>query len=313
MQRIPSATHGKPDPIPDPAIEIRDLRLLLALAQAGTTKAAGQLLHLAQPSVSRALLSLEERLGQELCHRTPRGLAATPACERLCGQATLMLTELSELERQVRAPAQRHTKIRVVAECHTAYHWMPATLSVLRERFPDAELELKVECSRDPLTALAAGEVDAALLTSALKPSRELEVEPLFEDELIFVVAASHPLARRKSLSVEDLRAHTLYTVKPTRQEAQRFVAAVYGRSAPSQNVSYIQLTEAVAGFARAGMGIGLLTEWVAKDYLQDGALVAKRLGKQRLTRSWRLAWQRDLGDAGSELLRALKQCEAQT
>jgi LysR family transcriptional regulator for metE and metH len=54
-------------------LDTRDLRLVLALAGAGTTAAAADTLHRTQPAVSRALLGAEHRLGVRLFDRTPRG------------------------------------------------------------------------------------------------------------------------------------------------------------------------------------------------------------------------------------------------
>lgn len=78
-------------PPPSPRLDVRDLRVVLALASAGTTARAAAALHLTQPAVSRALLAAEERLGTRLFDRSPRGLVPTPAGQELVEGATRLL------------------------------------------------------------------------------------------------------------------------------------------------------------------------------------------------------------------------------
>lgn len=293
--------------LPSPKLEVRDLRLVLALVEGGTTKGAAGLLHLSQPSVSRALLSLEEWISQRLFERTPDGLLPTAACRAFAERAVDLLDDLGALDRSLREPYIEPSRLNLVCECHTAYHWLPSTLRALRNKLPEVQLALRIEHTDDPTAALREGHVDAALLTSRLQPSRDLQVRPLFRDEILFVLAASHPLARRRTLSPSDLREHPLFSSPTAAHERRWFMKQVFGRARPKLQLSTFPLTEAVVDFARAGMGIALLTEWIVRPYLARGDLVAKRMTAGPLERSWSLAWRRELGDTGPALLSALK------
>lgn len=297
--------------LPAPSLDVRDLRLLIALHQAGTTKAAGEALHLAQPSVSRALLSLEERFGEGLFHRTPKGLLPTAACERLVAGGQTLLTNLCDLEREARVESAPCARIRLVSECHSAYHWLPTALQMLRVDMPGVDFSLRLESTHEPLAALESGRLDAALLTTPTQPTLEIEVRPLFNDELVFVVAADHPLATKKRLTVADLRSNPLLCPPSTAAERLWFARRVFGRAQPRVQISWVPLTEAIVELARASMGIGVLTEWVAGPYLEAGGLVAKRLSGKVLRRPWHLAWRRSLGASGPRLLKTLKACES--
>lgn len=280
--------------------------------RSGTTKAAGEVLHLAQPSVSRALLSLEARLGQPVFHRTAKGLVPTAAARRLAKASEDILTDLHSLESELRARPCTPPRLRLVSECHTAYHWLPGALRDLREALPEIDLSIELQCTADPIAALDAGEVDAALLTTAMKATEALEVCPLFMDEVVFIVADDHALAAKKSLRPDDLCNYPLFTARATPAEQRWFSAEVFGRSRRTLDISWVPLTEAIVDLSRAGMGIGLLTEWVAGGYLAAGGLVARRLGRKALRRPWQLAWRRDVGEAGPALARALKKSERQ-
>lgn len=292
--------------IPRPRLELRDLQVVLAVAAAGTTAAAAGSLHLSQPAVSRALLAAEARLGARLFERSPRGLQATAAGEQVVRGATQLLAELVELERQVRAPTTRPTRVRLVCECYTAYHWLPSALAQLAARSPNLEFALAVEHTRAPVEALVAGKLDVALLTTSEVP-REIGTQPLFADEIVFVVAPTHPLARKPTLSRDDLREARLITSETPEAETRWFLQRVFGRGRPPRRAQRLPLTEAILDVARAGMGVAVLSEWMAGPHLGRGDLVVKRLASGPLRRPWRMAWRCEAEEAARGLLAALK------
>ncbi|NPC76174.1 LysR family transcriptional regulator [Corallococcus exiguus] len=292
---------------PSPRLDVRDLRVVLALASAGTTARAAAALHLTQPAVSRALLAAEERLGTRLFDRTPRGLVPTPAGQELVAGATRILVELGDLEHRVRAPVAPSIRLRLVCECYTAYHWLPSALVTLRKSLPGLHLSLAVEHTQAPVPALVAGELDVALLTTSTVPRAGLETRPLFSDEIIFVVAASHPLASRRALTREDLREHTILTGQTPAAESQWFMTQVFGRERPRLRVERLPLTEAILDVARAGLGVAVLSEWISTPHLGKGDLVVKRLASGPLRRPWRMAWRKETGDSALRLLAALE------
>lgn len=279
--------------------------MALALAAAGTTARAAASLHLTQPAVSRALLAAESRVGAALFDRTPRGLVPTAAGRALLAEAPQILASLVDLERRLRAPVAPPTRLRVVCECHTAYHWLPSALVGLRAALPGVEVALALEHTMAPLAALREGEIDVALLTSDPGDDR-VEARSLFSDEVVFVVAATHPLAAREALSRRDLLAHTMVSTHAPKEESRWFVRKVFGRNKPLPRFELMPLTEAVVDLARAGLGVAVLSEWVVGPHLGRGDLSVKRLAKGELRRPWTLAWRPPVRDAALRLHAAL-------
>jgi len=287
-----------------PALEVRELELVLALAEAKTTVRAASRLHLTQSAVSRGLLTAEDKLGVALFERTSKGLVPTTAGEALIDGAGAVLSQLVELEQRARVPAQRATKVRVVCECYTAYRWLPSALANLRRGATRLDVEVAFEHTGAPVAALQGGEIDVALLTTAKirGPIREL---PLFSDEIVFVVAADHPLAQRAAITADDLRAYTvLGSTNTPEPEVRWFGHAVFGAKIPPLDRLGLPLTEAIVDAARAGLGVAVLSEWIAAPYL-DHTLVAKRF-KHPLRRPWRIAFRPEAADRARQLAAAL-------
>jgi LysR family transcriptional regulator for metE and metH len=289
-----------------PRLDIRDLRVALALASEGSTSGAGAVLHLTQSAVSRALLLAEEKLGILLFERSARGLVPTSAGEVLIAGAGPLLAELAELEESTRAPVPLAAPLRLVCECYTAYRWLPSALTRLRARLPRFEVELAIEHTADPVGALVAGDIDVALLTTA--PVRaDIREKPLFSDEIVFVLAPTHPLAAHAFITPEDLRQTPLITSNTPPAERRWFARRVFGRSRPKLQYLSLPLTEAIVDAARAGMGVAILSEWIASVYLGGDDLVVKRLEGEPLRRPWRIAFRPEAAEAATRLARALE------
>lgn len=278
----------------------------MALAKAGTTVRAASTLHLTQPAVSRALLTLEEKLGTTLFERRPRGLVPTEAGTRVIDGAGSILAALVALEASARGPTRREP-IRIVCECYTAYKWLPSALQALERAGTELDVQIAFEHTRAPIDGLLAGDVDVALLTTAKTPKNLVE-RSLWTDEICFFVAPTHPLASKPFLTLDDLESYPLVVSSQTPQpERDWFFKRVWGRRKP-RTIERLQLplTEAIVDATRAGMGIAILSEWIALPYLGAGDLVTKRLRSGPIERPWRIAFAKDASAAAHRLAMTL-------
>jgi len=289
-----------------PRLDVRDLQVVLAVATARSTAKAASTLHLSQSAVSRALLSAEDRIGARLFDRTVRGLHPTAAGARLVGAAGPFLAQFADLENAVAAPSAKPVHVRLVCECYTAYRWLPSALAKLRPNLPSIDVTLAIEHTNAPAAALLAGDIDIALLTTA-KVRGKVRERPLFSDEIVFMVASSHPLASRDSISPADLRDSLLITSATTPPaEAHWFYTRVFGSRIPKLQFLRFPLTEAIVDAARAGMGVAIMSEWIAGAYLGGHDLVAKRLNRGPLLRPWRIAFRPEHAEPARRLAEAL-------
>jgi LysR family transcriptional regulator for metE and metH len=286
-------------------LDVRDLQVVLVLAREGTTARASEVLHLTQPAVSRALASVENKLDVRLFDRGPRGLAPTAACERLVEGAPRVLAELVDLERRVVTPVAP-VRVRLVCQCYTAYHWLPSVLLGLRRGLPGLQVKLAVDHTADPVAALEAGDIDVALLTTGEPTDPRVAHAPLFEDEIVFVVSETHRLAKKRALTREDLAEETLVTSPTPAGEARWFMKHAFGRKKMKLQFERFPLTEAIIDVTRAGLGVAILSEWIAAPHIERGGLVVKRLASGPLRRPWRIAWRREHGAAAERLRAAL-------
>lgn len=142
-----------------------DVRLFLAIADHGSLTEAARHLKVGQPTVSRRLGELEERLGYTLFQRSVEGATLTAAGERWLQPARHMAEWAGELLRTAeRGDATPSGVVRVSAPPGVAYDFLAPFARALRERHPRLSLEVS---SRVEYVDLARREADLALRTRA--------------------------------------------------------------------------------------------------------------------------------------------------
>ena len=150
--------------------------------------------------------------------------------------------------------------------------------------YPRVELRINLEATRQPIPALLAGALDLALTTDAPRHAR-LSRAPLFADELVLLVPAAHPLARRRHATAQDLSREHLLVYDAPREQLDVFTRVLWPAGVEPRRVSRVPLTEALVELVRGGAGVTPLASWVLPARRQGLATV--RLTPDGIERRW--------------------------
>lgn len=266
-------------------IETKHLKLVTAIAHRGGLTRASEDLNLSQPALSQQLGALERTLGMPLFHRVGKRMTLTSAGETLLAEGQAVLDRMDALrERLCGLRNGKATQIRLGTQCYTAFHWLPSAIAGYAKAAPHVDVRIIGEATHAAEAALLEGKLDVAILYREPRDAR-IRSFPLFEDDLVLVVSPAHRLASRGFVGPEDLRDEDVYTyLVPSGQDSAltEFLAA-----AEPRRVTQLHWAGAIAEFARAGLGVGLLAPWSVKGSLTSGDLVAVRLGADGIHRRW--------------------------
>src|SRR4051812_29323408 len=124
-------------------LEVRDLRLVVAIASEGSLTQAGVRLNVTQPALSRHLTTLEQRIGTSLFVRTGPRMQPTAAGELLLRHARDVLERVAATEADLR-DLQRVPRraLRIGTDCYTGYHWLPSVINRHATRHAEVEVEI---------------------------------------------------------------------------------------------------------------------------------------------------------------------------
>lgn len=272
------------------------MRGFVAVAEVGHFTRAAEMLHVAQPSLSRQIATLEQEVGGELFHRARGNITLTAAGETLLPRARRMLAdadairvemgELAGLQRgRVRLGATPTLCVGLVAEAMSAFH--PA--------HPGIGLQLTEAGSRLLIERLTAGELDMALITlseglAAGEPA--LVRTPLLTEELVVVSATSAPPIA--DAAVDLARLATLPLVAFAESYDLRAATDAAFRAAGLAPTTVIEGAEmdAVLRFVERGLGVAVVPATVLLDRPN---LRSVRLVEPQLTRTISIAHRSDV------------------
>lgn len=190
-------------------LRLRHLELLVALAEAGTMRAAAERLHLSQPAISKMLHEAEEALQARLFERSRQGVLPTAAGHAALRRVRVVLGELSHVHDELGAIRRGASAVlRVGTFSVTAV--VPAAVVKLRQKMPRVAVHIHEARVQELIHLLLAGELDCVFgaLTNELLDGdvlQNLHREVLIDDALCVLVAEGHPALRRRGLRWVDL------------------------------------------------------------------------------------------------------------
>jgi len=191
-------------------LRLRNVRMLLSLAQTRNISHSALMLNTTQPGLSKWLKDLEEDIGLPLFERHARGLLPTPYGEVLIAHARRIDAQLDRASSDMAALREGGSgRVVIGASGVAASDTVPLAITRLLNRMPRAKVSL-VEGTTDRLTGqLAQGELDVVLGRAAPEfGDPALEMESLFFDTIHLVVRPRHPLLAAKGLSWPDVQAY---------------------------------------------------------------------------------------------------------
>lgn len=184
-------------------VDLDQLRHFVKVAERENFTRAAEQVGLSQPALSRSVARLEDELGRPLFERRARGAVLTDAGRLVLGRARAILSMADDLKAEV-ADDDHSGTVRVGAIPTIAPYFLPEYLRSFRRQYPLARTVVSEETTDNLLKRVADGEVDIALAALPVT-AKYVDVEALFEEELLLVTGVDHPLARKVEVTAADI------------------------------------------------------------------------------------------------------------
>ena len=270
--------------MPTSILDLRHLRTLLALLEAGSVSRAAALQNVTQSALSHQLKALEEFYGLTLFERKSAPVAFTPAGRRLLELAQDVIPAVDRAERDIaRLTGHGAGKLRIAVECHTCFDWLMPSMDALRLRWPEVEQDIVSGFQSDPVGLLHQDRADVAIVSEVDADERDVAVYPLFEFDIVAILPLGHPLLARDHLVAADFADETLITY-PVPDEMLDLVRQVLRPAGVEPPRRTTELTVAMLQLVASGRGFAALPLWAVQTYLQRGYVAQQRIGEGGLT-----------------------------
>lgn len=188
------------------SMDLRDIEYFAVVAQHRHLGRAAEALGLGQPALSMSLRRLEKSAQAKLVKRTPKGVELTAVGAALLSHASKLRLARDDLAREVADLAHgRAGHLRIGASPSNAEVFLPEACSTLLMEAPKVTLNVAVLDNDALVPALRNGDLDIALTHTQQFGQADVAQELIREDEFAVYCAASHRLAKRKSVKLDDL------------------------------------------------------------------------------------------------------------
>lgn len=195
-------------------MDLRSLQYAVALEEQQSFVRAAQKVHISQPALSRSIQSLERKLGLTLFERAAQGVVPTAAGREFLARARRILYEASSLQHEmslIRCGEGGQLAFGVGPIIAVAL--LPALLSQAVQRFPQMRLQVITDNWTSLLRSLQREEIEFFVTDRRLlADTADLAVLPLGKhpERAGFFCRATHPLAQRRHIRVQDLEGYTI-------------------------------------------------------------------------------------------------------
>ena len=187
-------------------LNIRDLGYLCAIAEHLHFGRAANACGITQPALSERVRRIEEALGTAIFERSKRSVLLTPTGREIVDRARRLLDAADAIDAVARArcePLSGEFRLGVIATLGP--YLIPRLLRGLREQYPLLQLQLTEGLTDGLLDELTAGTQDAVLAALPIQHP-ELRAKPLFFEPFWLAAPTDHYLARKVSVTSQDLR-----------------------------------------------------------------------------------------------------------
>lgn len=268
------------------SMELSQLRTLVTVAGTLNFTRAARRLALTQSAISHQMKSLEDELGEPLFLRVGRGVVLSEAGKVAVQHAERILGEIDSLRDQLGGPGRPLAgRVRAAAATQAFVYLFAELFEGFMETHPNVEVSFRTTVSTDQTVAeILGGSADVGLAALPVF-SPALQVNELYEDELFLILSPRHPLARKKSVTVNDLhRERWILFERGTsiRRTTDEFMqeARLPTELALESNDTYF-----VKRMIEKGRGVSLMPLWTVREEVDAGRLARAGIDGHRLRR----------------------------
>ena len=255
---------------------IKQIEAFVEVVRRGTVSRAAEALGITQPALTARLHGLERALGQAVFARSGRGVRLTDAGRVFLPHAERALLAIGDGQTAVAdLVGGRAGKLVIGATGSVCSYVLPKVLKRFRLEHPRIDLTVRTGHSEQVMELVLAEAVELAIVRELRHD--DLDVIPLYDDELALVTHPSHPFAQRGSTRLVDVVAEGLVVFDRASSYYELTQALFVGAGVPPRTIMELDNFEAAKKMLEEGLGVALLPKVAVARELELGQLAPSR------------------------------------
>lgn len=277
-------------------MQLAQLEAFIRISRSGKMGAAAEALHVTQPALTARLHALESELGAELFVRTPRGMKLTDAGKALVPYAERALAVVEEARQALVDLRNGSTgQLFIGAAPAVSTYVLPGILKAFRTTHPRVRLGVRTGHTEEVLEMVLQGHVHIGLGRPIRHP--DVQLLPVFEDEMLLVVSRRHPFALRGRARMNELVREQLILFDRTSSYHELTNSLFRQAGVIPEGIMELDNIEAAKHMVQEGLGIALLPRMAVNAEISARSLIPVRIvGAAALRRPLVAFRRRDAG-----------------
>ena len=256
-------------------MQTRTSRYFIALAQHSSMRDAAEALHVAQSALSRQIAKIEEEFGTPMFERHARGVRLTQAGEIYLRYARDQLAEEEQMREDLGVVKGLHQgTLRIHAIESLARSILPPLLAAFREAHPGIKIQVVIAGSDEIIGAVREVVTDIGIGYFS-QPAPEIEIRAIMREPLVALVAARHPLAKLKQISLQEAAAYPVALTSKSSRSRTLIDTACWQAGVSLSPVLETNSVELLTGFVEHSQGVTFLLRLSAIDGLRGRTIAA--------------------------------------
>ncbi|MGB9669954.1 MAG: LysR family transcriptional regulator [Halothiobacillaceae bacterium] len=255
----------------------RRLKVFYTVARLLSFTKAAESLHMTQPAVTFQVRQLEEHFDTRLFDRTHNRVTLTDVGQVVYEVAERIFELYDEMERRVREmTGEMGGSLNIGASMTIAENMLPSLLGKFKKKHPDLNVRLKVGNTESIVSMVEHNVIDLAIVEGTVS-NKNLLVEHCRSDELVVIMPPDHPLAKHKSLTVDQLMPYQFICREEGSGTREAILNYLSEQGYPDGWTVCMELgsPEAIKGAVEAGMGLSVMSKVGITKELNLGMLTA--------------------------------------
>src|SRR5699024_4597858 len=248
-------------------MELRQIKYFIEVAKREHVTDAANALHVAQSAVSRQIFNLEEELGVKLFIREGRTVKLTRIGQEFLQhmkQAVNVVDDATQIVEEY-IDTEKGT-IHIGFPTSLASYILPTAIYYFRQKYPHAKFELNQGSYSDLIEAVIKGDINIAILGPVPTDHDKIKSSILFTEQIVALLPASHPLARRSSIKLTELQ-NDSFVLFPEGFVLRDLIVDGCSQRGFNPKVSFEGMDmDAIKGLVSAGLGVTLIPEVTIVD-----------------------------------------------
>ncbi|ANX01784.1 MULTISPECIES: LysR family transcriptional regulator [Bacillota] len=271
---------------------LRHLKIFVTVCETGSTTAAGEKLHIAQPSISLAISELEDYYGIKLFDRIAKRLYITEAGKKFLQYATHIVGLFEEMEREIKN-FDATGIIRIGASITIGNYLLPGYITRFKKIHPQMDVKVIIDNSEKIQQYILSNQIDIGLIEGIVY-SPYIAEHKFRDDELVMVCGNAHPFANQKNVEISKLQNESFIL-----RESGSAGREIFDSTMTSLGIKILPAwestsTQAIIRAVQANLGISVLPYLLVKDSLNRKEISQFHIDGIRFQRSFSVIYHQN-------------------